>query len=123
MKKLMFICSLAFTFLLGAQEISAQYVPSDQAALIVRNEISTLSQVTPVVTNTSFSSTPAQVSIDVRLKKAFLGLVLESFVASPTAEVQGAIDAAYGTMAVSGNANKIAMVAEVKEFTEALLAD
>ena len=123
MKKLMFICSLAFTFLLGAQEMSAQYVPSDQAAEIVRSEISTLSQVTPVVTNTSFSSTPAQVSIDVRLKKAFLGLVLESFEVSPTAEVQGAIDTAYETMAVSGNANKIAMVAEVKEFTEALLAD
>ena len=41
MKKLMFICSLAFTFLLGVQEMSAQYVSTDQATVIVRNEIST----------------------------------------------------------------------------------
>jgi len=119
----MFICSLAFTFLLGVQEMSAQYVPTDQATVIVRNEISTLQQVTPAVSTTSFASTPAQVSIDVRLKEAFLGLVLEGLIVSQNAEVQAAIDNAYNTMAVNVDANKNAMVAEVKEFTEELLAD
>lgn len=122
MKKLMFICSLAFTFLLGVQEMSAQYVPSDQAATIVRNEISTLQQVTPVVTTSSFASTPPQVSIDVRLKEAFLGLVLEGLT-SQNAEVQAAIDFASDSMAVNVDANKNAMVEEVKKFTEDLLAD
>lgn len=123
MKKLMYICSLAFMFLLGAQEMSAQYVPTEQAAHLVKNEILTLSQVQPAVTTTSFASTPAQVSIDVRLKKAFLGLVLEELSASSNAEVQGAIDNAYNAMAVNVDANKNAMVAEVKQFTEELLAD
>ena len=122
MKKLMFICSLAFTFLLGVQEMSAQYVPSDQAATIVRNEISTLQQVAPVVTTSSFASTPPQVSIDVRLKEAFLGLVLEGLT-SQNAEVQAAIDFASNSMAVNVDANKNAMVEEVKKFTEDLLAD
>ncbi|MDG1099809.1 MAG: hypothetical protein P8N29_01230 [Saprospiraceae bacterium] len=122
MKKLMFICSLAFTFLLGVQEMSAQYVPTDQAATIVRNEISTLQQVTPVVTTSSFASTPPQVSIDVRLKEAFLGLVLEGLT-SQNAEVQAAIDFASNSMAVNVDANKNAMVEEVKKFTEDLLAD
>ena len=122
MKKLMFICSLAFTFLLGVQEMSAQYVPTDQAATIVRNEISTLQQVTPVVTTSSFASTPPQVSIDVRLKEAFLGLVLEGLT-SQNAEVQAAIDFASDSMAVNVDANKNAMVEEVKKFTEDLLAD
>jgi len=123
MKKLMFICSLAFTFLLGVQEMSAQYVPSDQAATIVRNEISTLQQVAPVVTTSSFASTPPQVSIDVRLKEAFLGLVLEGLTTSQNAEVQAAIDFASDSMAVNVDANKNAMVEEVKKFTEDLLAD
>ena len=122
MKKLMFICSLAVTFLLGVQEMSAQYVPTDQAATIVRNEISTLQQVTPVVTTSSFASTPPQVSIDVRLKEAFLGLVLEGLT-SQNAEVQAAIDFASNSMAVNVDANKNAMVEEVKKFTEDLLAD
>ena len=122
MKKLMFICSLAFTFLLGVQEMSAQYVPTDQAATIVRNELSTLQQVTPVVTTSSFASTPPQVSIDVRLKEAFLGLVLEGLT-SQNAEVQAAIDFASNSMAVNVDANKNAMVEEVKKFTEDLLAD
>ena len=122
MKKLMFICSLAFTFLLGVQEMSAQYVPTDQAVTIVRNEISTLQQVTPVVTTSSFASTPPQVSIDVRLKEAFLGLVLEGLT-SQNAEVQAAIDFASNSMAVNVDANKNAMVEEVKKFTEDLLAD
>jgi len=122
MKKLMFICSLAFTFLLGVQEMSAQYVPTDQAVSIVRNEISTLQQVTPVVTTSSFASTPPQVSIDVRLKEAFLGLVLEGLT-SQNAEVQAAIDFASNSMAVNVDANKNAMVEEVKKFTEDLLAD
>ena len=118
----MFICSLAFTFLLGVQEMSAQYVPTDQAVTIVRNEISTLQQVTPVVTTSSFASTPPQVSIDVRLKEAFLGLVLEGLT-SQNAEVQAAIDFASNSMAVNVDANKNAMVEEVKKFTEDLLAD
>ena len=123
MKKLMFICSLAFTFLLGVQDMSAQYESTDQATLIVRSEISTLTQVQPAVTTTTFASTPAQVSIDVRLKKAFLELVLEELISSPNAEVQGAIDNAHDAMAVNVDANKNAMVTEVKEFTQELLAD
>lgn len=121
MKKLMLICSLAFTFLLGASDLSAQFVPTNEATLIVRNEIQQLEQAAPLSTGTLGAS--STVSIDVRLKKAFLGLVHENLTASANAEVEGAIEAAYNAMAVNVDANKNAMVAEVKQFTEELLAD
>jgi len=121
MKKLMLICSLAFTFLLGASDLSAQYVPAAEAEQLVRNEIQQLEQVAPLSTGTLGSTTT--VSIDVRLKKAFLGLVLDNLTATPNAEVEGSIEAAYNAMAVNVNANKNAMVADVKEFTQELLAD
>jgi len=120
MKK--FILSLFLgVFLLGAAEMSAQYVSTNEATLIVRNEIQQLEQVAPLSTGTLGAS--STVSIDVRLKKAFLGLVHENLTASANAEVEGAIEAAYSAMAVNVDANKNAMVAEVKQFTEELLAD
>lgn len=121
MKKLMLICSLAFTFLLGASDLSAQYVPTSEATQIVRNEIQQLEQAAPLSTGTI--GTTSSVSIDVRLKKAFLGLVLENLTATPNAEVEGSIESAYNAMAVNVDANKNAMVSEVKQFTEDLLAD
>ena len=121
MKKLMLICSLAFTFLLGTADLSAQYVTADEATIIVKNEIQQLEQVTPLSTGT-FGAT-SNVSIDVRLKKAFLGLVLENLTATANAEVDGSIEAAYTAMAVNVSATKNAMVADVKQFTEDLLAD
>ena len=121
MKKLMLICSLAFTFLLGTAELSAQYVSTNEATLIVRNEIQQLEQTAPISTGTIGAT--STVSIDVRLKKAFLGLLFENLTANANAEVEGAIEAAYTAMAVNVDANKNAMVAEVKQFTEDLLAD
>lgn len=115
----MLICSLAFTFLLGASDLSAQYVPVEQASILVKNEIQQLEQVAPLSTGTL--GTTNTVSIDVRLKKAFLGLVLENL--SGNTETEAAIDAAYEAMAVNVSATKNAMVADVKEFTQELLAD
>jgi len=120
MKKLILSLFLGL-FLLGASDLSAQYVPAAEAEQLVRNEIQQLEQVAPLSTGTLGSTTT--VSIDVRLKKAFLGLVLDNLTATPNAEVEGSIEAAYNAMAVNVNANKNAMVADVKEFTQELLAD
>ena len=124
MKKLMFICSLAFTFLLGVSDVSAQYVPTEQAIEIVKTEISQTQQSVPV--STTLGTAPvASTSIDSKLKKGFLGLVLESLTATADADVQESIDEAYETLSahLTGNATRIAALTLVKTFTEELLAD
>ena len=124
MKKLMFICSLAFTFLLGVSDVSAQYVPTEQAIAIVKTEISQTQQSVPV--STTLGTAPvASTSIDSKLKKGFLGLVLESLTATADADVQESIDEAHETLSahLNGNATRIAALTLVKTFTEELLAD
>ena len=121
MKKLMYICSLAFMFLLGVSDVSAQYVPTEQAIQIVKNEISQTQSSTPVTT--TLGTTPAASStLNTKVKKGFLFLVLDSLSESAEADVQESIDAAYETL-TSSNEQRNAMVTQVKEFTEELLAD
>ena len=120
----MFICSLAFTFLLGVSDVSAQYVPTEQAIVIVKTEISETQQTAPV--STTLGTAPvASTTIDSKLKKGFLGLVLESLTATADADVQDSIDEAHETLSahVNGNATRIAALTLVKTFTEELLAD
>lgn len=124
MKKLMYICSLAFMFLIGVSDVSAQYVPTEQAIQIVKNEFSQTQPSAPVTT--TLGTAPVNSStIDSKLKKGFLNLVLESLTATADADVQESIDEAHDTMAayVNGNATRTAMLTQVKTFTEELLAD
>ena len=117
----MLICSLACLFLLGASDVSAQFLPVDQAVLKVKHELSTLQQITPV-SNGTLGSQP-QISMDVKLKTVFLERVLEKLNETSTTEVQGAIEAVYNTAITSANPARHAKINEVKQFTEDLLAD
>lgn len=124
MKKLMFICSLAFMFLLGVSDVSAQYVPTEQAIEKVKMEISQTQPSVPV--STTLGTAPVVSStVSSKLKKGFLGLVLESLTATADADVQESIDAAYDTMIVhvNGNATRTALLTQMVTFTEELLAD
>lgn len=125
MKKLMLICSLACVFLLGANSASAQYVSSEQAVLIIKNELASLEQPTSVSNGTFGTSASSTVSVDVKMKTVFLETVLENLSASSSSEVQGAIDATYESALPSAqaNADRLAKLNSVKDFTEALLAD
>lgn len=124
MKKLMFICSLAFMFLLGVSDVSAQYVPTEQAIEKVKLEISQTQPSVPVATTLGTAPVVSS-TISSKLKKGFLGLVLESLTATADADVQESIDAAYDTMTVhvNGNATRTALLTQMVTFTEELLAD
>lgn len=120
MKKLMLICSLACVFLLGATDLSAQYVSADEAIQIVKHELSELQEAT-TVSNGSLG-TQAEPSVDTQVKVYFLGRVLKNLSKS-NAEVQGSIDAVYADAIANTHPLRHATFLEVKEFTEELLAD
>lgn len=116
----MLICSFACMFILGSQNLSAQYVPADEATVIVKGEIANLMQVQPVLGQT-LSGVTAQ-PMAVRAKRAFLTLVLENLNNGTNPEVEGSINLAYSTM-TSNVASREALVLAAKTFTEGLLED